>query len=70
MRWACVPHNQRTGWSYRLPDPGNYARKREGGDTVEYLPTEYILAFIHVDLPDFQRIVLKNDLMIDDGDTI
>ena len=42
----------------------------EGGDTVEYLPTEYILAFIHVDLPDFQRIVLKNDLMIDDGDTI
>ena len=25
----------------------------EGGDTVEYLPTEYVLTFIHIDLPDF-----------------
>ena len=23
----------------------------EGGDTVEYLPTEYVLTFIHIDLP-------------------
>ena len=25
----------------------------EGGYTVEYLPSEYVLTFIHIDLPDF-----------------
>ena len=42
----------------------------EGGDTVEYLPTEYVLTFINMDLPDFKGIVLKNEHVIGDGDTI